>query len=101
MILTSQKKGRSFELAGPYIKSFDQIYDIILQTKNRKRIYFPLPFLLAKPIAFLSRFLPEPIITSDQLKLLTVNSVSIEGFKNLSQYIKNPKSMEVIIDSYL
>ena len=101
LILSSQKKGKSFELAGPYVKSFDQIYDVILKAKNRKRIYFPLPFLLAKPIAFLSRFLPEPIITSDQLKLLTVNSVSMQGFKNLSQYIKNPKSMEVIVDSYL
>ena len=55
LILSSQKKGKSFELAGPYVKSFDQIYDVILKAKNRKRIYFPLPFLLAKPIAFLSK----------------------------------------------
>ncbi len=101
LILTSQKKGKSFELAGPYVKSFDEIYDVILQTKKRKRIYFPLPFFLAKPLAFFSKFLPQPIITSDQLKLLTVNSVSMQGFKNLSRYIKNPKSMEVIIGSYL
>ena len=101
MIQILKKSGQVIELAGPNIKSFDEIFDVILNVKKRKRIYLPLPFVLAEVLAAITAFLPKPIITSDQLKLLRVDSISSNGLNNLEKYIKNPKSMEVTVRSYL
>ena len=101
MIQILKKSGQVIELAGPNIKSFDEIFDVILNVKKRKRIYLPLPFVLAEVLAAITAFLPTPIITSDQLKLLRVDSISSNGLNNLEKYIKNPKSMEATVRSYL
>ena len=101
IIYVSNKKAETFELAGPSIKSFDEIYDVILKIKKRKRIYLPLPFFLAELFAFFSGLLPKPIITSDQLKLLSVDSISDQGLKNLVKVVKIPKSMEVTLKNYI
>ena len=101
IIYVSNKKAETFELAGPSIKSFDEIYDVILKIKKRKRIYLPLPFFLAELFAFFSGLLPKPIITSDQLKLLSVDSISDQGLNNLVKVVKIPKSMEVTLKNYI
>lgn len=94
-------KKHTFELAGPTVQSFDQIFDAILNAKKRKRIYLPLPFFLAKLMAFFFEFLPYPPLTRDQVRLLNVDSVSNKGFSNLKKFIKNPSSMKSIVETYI
>ncbi len=101
IIYVSNKKSETYQLAGPSIKSFDEIYDIILKIKRRKRIYLPLPLILAELFAIFSLLLPKPIITSDQIKLLSVDSTSNQGLNNLMKVVKNPKSMEVTLKNYI
>lgn len=101
MIHILKKRNGIFELAGPNVKSFDEIFDVILNVKKRKRIYLPLPFIIAEVLAIASSFLPRPLITSDQLKLLKVDSISDQGLLNLEKYIKNPKSIESTVRHYL
>ncbi len=94
-------KKHTFELAGPTVQSFDQIFDTILNAKKRKRIYLPLPFFLAKLMAFFFELLPYPPLTRDQVRLLNVDSVSNKGFSNLKKFIKNPSSMKSIVETYI
>ena len=101
MILATSKKKKVIELAGPSIKTFDQIFSEILKVKKRKRIFLPVPFFLAEVIAFFNELLPTPLITSDQIKLLMVDSISKKGLVNLQEVIKNPTSMESVLSSYL
>ncbi len=101
LLIISNQKNKSYDLAGPNIRTFKQIFDIILSVKNKKRIYLPVPFFMAEILSFFFSLLPNPLLTSDQIKLLKVDSTSKQGFNNLQKYIKHPKSMEVKVSSYL
>lgn len=98
-INTLQKK--TYDIAGPSIQSFEQIFKIILSVKDRKRLLIPIPFFIAKLMAFFFEFLPRPPLTRDQVTLLRVNSVSAKGFQNLKNHVKNPSSLQTIAPTYL
>ncbi len=101
LINISSKRNKTFELTGPSIKSFDQIFDVILSYKKRKRLYLPVPFFQAKILAMFLQLLPKPLLTIDQINLLQIDSVSKAGLNNLKIFIKNPTSMETAIKNCL
>ncbi len=94
-------KKKSYDLAGPAVQSFDQIFDIILSARGRKRFYLPIPFFVAKVMAFFLELLPKPILTRDQVRLLTRDNISSKGLLNLKQYVKNPSALQTIVETYL
>ena len=94
-------KKKSYDIAGPTIQSFEEIFKIILSIKNRKRLLIPIPFFIAKLMAFFFEFLPKPPLTRDQVKLLRVDSVSAKGFQNLKIYVNNPSSLKTVAPTYL
>ena len=69
IIIKCLSKSNTFELAGPMICSFEEIFNIILNSKKKKRFYFPVPFFIATSLAFVLEMLPNPL-TRDQIKLL-------------------------------
>ena len=95
------QKKKLFEISGPIIQSFDQIFDAILDSKSKKRIYIPVPFFFANILAFIFEFLPYPLLTRDQVRLLHKDNVSSKGLANLKQFVKNPSSLRSIVGSYL
>ncbi|MEC8265734.1 MAG: complex I NDUFA9 subunit family protein [Pseudomonadota bacterium] len=95
------EKNKEYDLVGPVIKNFTEIYDVILNHQGKKRFYVPLPFFLANIIAFFLENLPKPLLTQDQINLLHYDSVSTKGLANLKSVIKNPASMETIVKNYL
>ena len=101
MINTCLLKKKIFELSGPTVQSFDQIFDIILKVKNRKRLYIPIPFFLARIIALFMEMIPKPPLTRDQVRLLQYDNVSSKGFDNLKKIVKNPSSLKTIAETYL
>ncbi len=94
-------KKKTFDLAGPTTQSFSEIFDIILMAKKRKRIYLPIPFFVARLLAFFLEFLPYPPLTRDQVRLLGFDNVSAKGYSNLRQFVNNPSSLETIAETYL
>ena len=52
MINTCLLKKKIFDLSGPTVQSFDEIFDIILNCKKRKRLYLPIPFFSGKNLGF-------------------------------------------------
>ncbi|MEE2694849.1 MAG: complex I NDUFA9 subunit family protein [Pseudomonadota bacterium] len=94
-------KKKVLELAGPTIQTFDEIFDIILRRKGKKRFYLPIPFFVARILAFFLEILPHPVLTRDQIKLLKIDNISPRGFSNLKNFVKNPSSLHTIIGGYL
>lgn len=92
---------KTFEVTGPVICSFDEIFDDILETKKMKRLYIPIPFFLASLIAIILENLPYSLLTRDQIKLMKVDSTSLKGIQTLKRYVKNPTSIKSIVDTYL
>ena len=101
LIKMIDKKNKTYEITGPSIKSFSQIFDLILEHKKRTRFYFPLPFFQAKIIAFFLERLPGSLLTRDQITLLKYDSISKKGLKNLKTVVTNPLSMETSLKTYL
>lgn len=73
-----------YTLAGNDIYTFKAMLDMWMQALGRKRTLLPVPNIGAKVIATVSKFLPAPIITADQLKLLQYdNIVQGEAFPSI------------------
>ena len=101
MINTCLLNKKIFDLSGPIIHSFDEIFDIILEAKKRKRLYLPIPFFLARILAFFMEIMPNPPLTRDQVRLLEYDNISSKGFENLKKFVKNPSSLKTIAETYL
>ena len=101
MINTCLLKKKIFDLSGPTIQSFDDIFDIILSVKKRKRLYLPIPFFLARILALFMEAIPNPPLTRDQVRLLEYDNISAKGFENLKQFVRNPSSLKTIAETYL
>ena len=56
LIKMIDQKNKTYEISGPSIKSFNQIFDLILEQKKKTRIYLPLPFFIARIMAFFLEF---------------------------------------------
>ena len=84
-----------------FFLNFAEIFDVILKHQGKRRLYLPLPFFVAKAIAFFLETLPNPLLTRDQINLLHYDSVSTKGIANLRKIVKNPISMETVVKNYL
>ncbi|MBH43581.1 MAG: hypothetical protein CMP25_02195 [Rickettsiales bacterium] len=101
ILKTVNLKSKTFNLAGPNILTFKEIIKIILKYKKIKRLLIPVPFFAANLLAFFMEKFPQPPLTKDQVLLLKKDNVSKKGYFNLSKYVRNPKSLEVIIPTYI
>ncbi len=94
-------RGRTFELGGPAIYSFRELMEIILKQTGRKRALIPLPFGLAGFNAALLQLLPNPLLTTDQVRLLKKDNVASAGAPGLADLGITPTSVEAVVPSYL
>lgn len=94
-------RGRTFELGGPDVLSFKELLQFILRVTGRKRLPVPLPFWLATLEALWLQFLPKPMLTPDQVKLLKSDNVVTAGALTLADLGIVPDSIEAVVPSYL
>lgn len=69
--------GRTFELGGPDILTYDEIIDVIQQQLGTRRKTIHLPIGLVRNVVRLSSPLPEklhPPVTLDQLRMLDLDN---------------------------
>ena len=98
--------GRTFELGGPAVWSFEAILKYILrETHREQRILAPLPFFLAKIIGGFAQLTAivgiPPVLTRDQVVLLQTDNVVAEGAEGLDALGIEPTGLEAIAPSYL
>ena len=70
------------ECMGPEEMTFKKIIQHILISIDKKRILFPMPYVLAKLSAKFFQLLPNPLLTEDQLTLLKYDNCKSGNYKN-------------------
>jgi len=100
--------GSIYEIGGPEVLTFRQILDTVCDWTDRKRMYIPMPFWVAKLQALLTWPLPNALrpITLDQVRMLQVDNVVSdaavsEGRTIAALGVSHPQAAGVIVPAYL
>ena len=80
-LITEKVNSNIIECVGPEVLSFKEILIILLNLIDKKRILIPFPLPLAMISARIFQFLPKPLLTVDQLKLLKYDNVVSGKYK--------------------
>ena len=104
-VMRMDASGRTFELGGPEVWSFEDILKYILRETGRDRMLAPLPFGLAKMIGGVAQMTAgvgiAPVLTRDQVVMLEQDNVVSPGAEGLSALGIEPTGLGAIAPSYL
>jgi len=102
--------GAIYELGGPEVSSFKELMQFVLATIERRRLLLPIPFGLARIMAFFlelpTRLLSiKPQLTRDQVELLLRDNVVSQQAKHAGRTLAGlgiePVSMRAVVPTYL
>lgn len=97
--------GRTFELGGPAVMTFEDVLKLILRETYRSNALIPLPFFAARVIGSLAQLTAmvgiPPVLTRDQVVLLERDNVVAAGAEGLAALGVQPTGIEAIAPSYL
>lgn len=95
-------KGQIYQLGGPDIVRFKEIYEILFTHIGYRRPMISLPFFIAKiEGAFLSLLLPNPPLTADQVESLKSHNIVAKDALTFKDLGISPTAMQIILPSYL
>ena len=80
-LVEDKTSGDTIECVGPEEFTFKQIIIKLLKLIEKKRLLLPVPLFMANVIATLFQILPKPLITRDQLKLLSYDNIPSGKYK--------------------
>ena len=73
-------KGKTIEIGGPQQLSYNEIIGAVARTLGKRRLYFHLPvWLMYLATSVVQRLQPRPLITTDQLRMLSLRNVAELG----------------------
>jgi NADH dehydrogenase len=93
--------GKTYELGGPEVYSFKALLEEMLQITRQKAWLMPMPFWLASIKAFFLQFLPKPLLTPDQVRLLKSDNVVSKKAAGFADIGITPNSIPSVAPSYL
>lgn len=94
-------QGKTYELGGHKVYSFKELMILMLRYTGRQKILVPLPGFMASIMARILQFMPNPLITPDQLKTLKSDNVVAKKAKGLSDLGIDAAHLEAIVPGYL
>lgn len=97
----SDPRGRVYELGGPEVIDFRAVYERVFKLTNRTSRLVCLPFWCAKVQAFFLSFLPNPLLTSDQVEGLKSDNVVGDKALTFSHLGIVPTGMGLVLPAYL
>jgi uncharacterized protein YbjT (DUF2867 family) len=99
------RRGMTYELGGPEVKTFRECLSLMLETIERRRLLVPLPWWAATAAATALQYLPAPLLTVDQVRQLKIDNVvsetAVAEGRTFSGIGSEPTSLEAILPSYL
>jgi len=101
IIELEETKGQIFEFGGPDILSMKEIYKLIMDTLGINRILLPVPLFIAYEMGFVMQFIPNPIITYDQVKLLRNDNVVSEKKNTLESLGITKQSVKDLLQTFI
>ena len=97
--------GRTFELGGPAVMTFEAVLKLILRETNRSRVLIPLPFFVARMIGSLAQLTAlvgiAPVLTADQVEMLKTDTVVSPDAEGLEALDIQPTGIDAIAPAYL
>ncbi|MDI1325940.1 MAG: complex I NDUFA9 subunit family protein [Brevundimonas sp.] len=97
--------GRTFELGGPAVMTFEEVLKLVLRETYRSNGLIPLPFFAARAIGSMAQLTAmvgiPPVLTRDQVVLLEKDNVVADGAEGLAELGIQPTGIEAIAPSYL
>lgn len=93
--------GQTYELGGPEVVTFREIYERLFFYTQRPRVLLPIPFPLAKLQAFFMEFLPRPLLTRDQVESLKTDNIVNDAAATFADLQIAPAAMQLIMADYL
>jgi NADH dehydrogenase len=94
-------EGQTYNLGGPEILSFKQIYQRLFKNINRKKPLISIPWTMAKIQGAILSLAPKPLLTKDQVISLQSDNIIQNGDKTLDDLGIKPTAMETILPRYL
>ena len=93
--------GKIYELVGPKIYDMRALAHLVNKETGRGRMVWGLPYPVAEIAAKFLQFLPKPLLTPDQVKLLKLGSVGTGRWPGLAVFGITPTTLEVVVPTYL
>lgn len=93
--------GKVFEIVGPAVLSMYEILEMVRRYTDRTSWIIGLPFWLGRIQAAFLQFLPKPLLTPDQLKLLEIDNVADGSKPGLAELGIAATTVESIVPTYL
>jgi len=97
----SDHGGKSYELVGPTVYTMREILEMIIHYTDRTTWICGMPFWVGRIQALFLQFLPKPLLTPDQVKLLDIDNVSDGSQPGLSDLGITSTTAESIVPTYL
>ena len=83
-IINNRKSGNHiYEFFGPHLFTYKKFYFLIAHYLEVSRFLVPIPFFIAKIIAFILEKTPYPIINREQLRLFTKDNIPVKSHDQL------------------
>jgi len=96
-----QLSGQIYELGGPEILTFKEIYQRLFSYTGQKRCLISLPWSIAHIQAFFMKILPNPPLTNDQILSLQTDNIVTEGCLGFNDLGIPPTPMDFIVPTYI
>ncbi len=93
--------GTTFELGGPRVYSMKQVMELVMAETGRRRWLLPVPFRLAAVQAWFLQWLPKPLLTPDQVRLMRRDNVVTGTAPGLAELGVAATAAEAILPTYL
>ena len=100
-IISENIYSKIIECVGPEVITFKEILEKLLKLIDKKRILIPLPLSIANFSAKLFEKLPNPLLTTDQLRLLKYDNIISGKYKTNSDIgVPSLKTFDVEVKKY-
>lgn len=99
--IEDESAGKTYELGGPNIYSFRQLMELVVKETQYKRLLVPVPYFIADIMGFFAQFMPDPMFTSDQAKMLRDDILVGERTLTLSDLGISASPAELILPTYM
>jgi NADH dehydrogenase len=100
-LLAPGAEGKTYELGGPEILTFRQMFEKMFAVTGRRRCLVSVPFGIAKIDAVFLSLMPRPVLTPDQVETLKTDNVVSAGALTLETLGIQPEPLSLILPEYL
>ncbi len=97
----SEHEGKIYELGGPARYSMKEIMELIMTYTHQKCFLLPIPFFWGKVHAMYLQYLPDPLLTPDQIRLLQTDNTLTGNKPGFAAFGITPTAAEVVLPTYL